>query len=84
LLFIIYTINLPVVRPRSYRFIYYFDTPALGRKHQSFGRVNKLAKLYVNEAIRLHGVPVFQLYRIGIQGSHRDCGLAYNRQCGQS
>jgi hypothetical protein len=39
LLFIIYTINLPVVRPRSCRVIYYFDTPALGRRHQSFGRV---------------------------------------------
>jgi len=40
LLFIIYTIGLPVVRPRSCRVIYYFDTPALGRRHQSFGRVN--------------------------------------------
>jgi len=39
LLFIIYTINLPVVRPRSCRIIYYFDTPAFGRRHQSFGRV---------------------------------------------
>ena len=39
LLFIIYTINLSVVRPRSCRVIYYFDTPALGRRHQSFGRV---------------------------------------------
>jgi len=41
LLFIIYTINLPVVRPRSCRVIYYFDTPALGRRHQSFGRVSE-------------------------------------------
>jgi hypothetical protein len=40
LLFIIYIINLPVVRPRSYRVIYYFDTPTLGKRHQSFGRVN--------------------------------------------
>ena len=39
LLTIIYTINLHVVRPRSCRVIYYFDTPALGRRHQSFGRV---------------------------------------------
>jgi hypothetical protein len=39
LLTIIYTINLLVVRPRSCRVIYYFDTLALGRKHQSFGRV---------------------------------------------
>jgi len=39
LLTIIYTINLPVVRPRSCRVIYYFDTPALGRRHQYFGRV---------------------------------------------
>jgi len=41
LLTIIYTINLPVVRPRSCRVIYYFDTLALGRRHQSFGRVKK-------------------------------------------
>ena len=41
LLTIIYTINLPVVRPRSCRVIYYFDTPALGRRHQSFGRVSR-------------------------------------------
>jgi len=41
LLSIIYTINLPVVRPRSCRVIYYFDTPALGRRHQSFGRVTR-------------------------------------------
>jgi hypothetical protein len=45
LLFIIYTINLPVVRPRSCRVIYYFDTPALGRRHQSFGRVRFLVTL---------------------------------------
>jgi len=42
LLTIIYTINLPVVRPRSRRVIYYFDTPTLGKRHQSFGRVKKL------------------------------------------
>jgi len=42
LLTIIYIINLPVVRPRSCRVIYYFDTPALGRRHQSFGRVNNI------------------------------------------
>jgi hypothetical protein len=42
LLSIIYTINLPVVRPRSCRVIYYFDTPALGKRHQSFGRVIRL------------------------------------------
>ena len=45
LLTIIYTINLFVVRPRSYRVIYYFDTPTLGRRHQSFGRVNR-CRLY--------------------------------------
>jgi len=39
LLTIIYTINLSVVRPWSCRVIYYFDTLALGRRHQSFGRV---------------------------------------------
>jgi len=41
LLLIIYTINLPVVRRRPCRVIYYFDTPALGKRHQSFGRVIK-------------------------------------------
>jgi len=41
LLFIIYIVNIPVVRPRSCRVIYYFDTPALGRRRQSFGLVNK-------------------------------------------
>ena len=40
LLFIIYIVNLLVVRPRSCQVIYYFDTPTLGRRHQSFGRVN--------------------------------------------
>jgi len=48
LLTIIYTINLPVVRPRSCRVIYYFDTPALGRRHQSFGRVTSSIDLEEN------------------------------------
>jgi len=39
LLSIIYISNVPVVRPRSCQVIYYFDTPALGRRHQSFDRV---------------------------------------------
>ena len=43
LLFIIYTINFPVVQPRSCRVIYYFDTPTLGRRHQLFGRVTYLS-----------------------------------------
>jgi len=40
-LFVVYTVNLPVVRPRSCRVIYYFDTPTLGRRHQLFGHVTK-------------------------------------------
>ena len=48
LLTIIYTINLPVVRPRSCRVIYYFDTPALGRRHQSFGRVSEKQKWWAH------------------------------------
>jgi hypothetical protein len=39
LLFIIYIVYLPVVRPRSCQVIYYFDTPALGIRHQLFDRV---------------------------------------------
>jgi len=38
-LFVVYTVNLPVVRPRSCRVIYYFDTLTFGRRHQLFGRV---------------------------------------------
>nr|ABG37652.1 integrase [Populus trichocarpa] len=37
-------VNLLVVRPRSCRVIYYFDTSALGRRHRSFGRVNDVDK----------------------------------------
>jgi len=33
-----------VVRPQSCRVIYYFDTPALGRRHRSFGHVNDVDK----------------------------------------
>jgi len=40
LLFIIYIVHLPVVRPRFYRVIYYFNTPALEIRHQLFDRVN--------------------------------------------
>jgi len=38
-LFVIYIIHLPVVRPRSCRVIYCFDTLALGIRHQLFDRV---------------------------------------------
>ena len=29
-----------MVRPRSCRVIYYFDTPTLGKRHQSLGKLN--------------------------------------------
>jgi hypothetical protein len=45
LLIIIYTINLSVIQPRSFRVIYYCDTPALGIRHQLFDRVKFLAPL---------------------------------------
>jgi len=51
LLTIIYTINLPVVRPRSCRVIYYFDTRTLGRRHQYFGHV-KQQKQQIASVIR--------------------------------
>jgi len=51
LLFIIYTINLHVVRPRSCRIIYYFDTLTFGKRHQFFGRViifsSKFSQLFL-------------------------------------
>jgi hypothetical protein len=37
-----------MVRPRSCRVIYYFNTPALGIRHQSFDRVNYF---WVNRAV---------------------------------
>jgi hypothetical protein len=44
-----------VVRPRSYRVIYYFYTPTLGRRHQSFGRVTYLRlKFHVNRSSERH------------------------------
>ena len=46
LLFIIYIVHLPVVRPRSCRIIYYFDTPALGIRHQLFDLV-KVNQLFI-------------------------------------
>ena len=64
LLFIIYTINLHVVRPRSCRVIYYFDTPALGRRHQSFGRVICLSSIPVffsMKHISIDKIPVVTL-----------------------
>jgi hypothetical protein len=39
LLFVVYIVDLLVVRPRSYRVIYYFDTHALGIRYQSFDHV---------------------------------------------
>jgi hypothetical protein len=39
IIFVIYIVNLPIVRPPSCRVIYYFDTPALGIRHQQFDRV---------------------------------------------
>jgi len=38
-LFVVYIVNLPMVRPRSCRVIYYFDTPTLGRRHQLLDHV---------------------------------------------
>ena len=42
-LFVIYTVNLHVVQPRSCQVIYYFDTLALGIRHQSFDCVTYLS-----------------------------------------
>jgi len=40
-----------MVRPRSCRVIYYFDTPALGRRHQIFDRV-KIDVTFLYETCR--------------------------------
>jgi hypothetical protein len=46
ILLIIYIVDLPVVRLRSCRVIYYFDTPALGIRHQLFNHVTWLGLLF--------------------------------------
>ena len=52
-LFVVYTVNLPVVRPRSCRVIYYFDTPTLGRRHQLFDHVRRLPNQETNERMKI-------------------------------
>jgi hypothetical protein len=42
----------PYGRPRSCRVIYYFDTPALGIRHQSFDRVSLQRGMWVFQASR--------------------------------
>jgi hypothetical protein len=44
-LFVVYTVNLFVVRPWFCWVIYYFDTPILRRRHQLFDRVKGVCKL---------------------------------------
>ena len=44
-LFVVYIVNLYMVRPRSCRDIYYLYTPTLGRRHQLIDRVKFLASL---------------------------------------
>ena len=44
--------------------------------------VDKLAKTYINEVVRLHGI-LMSLYRIEIPGSPLDFGRAYNVPWGQ-
>jgi hypothetical protein len=44
ILFVIYIVDLSVVRPRSCRVIYYFDTSVLGIRHQSFDHVTLYQK----------------------------------------
>jgi hypothetical protein len=61
-----------VVRPRSCRVIYYFDTPALGRRHQSFGHVT-----YIIKEILLFTSYYFKSYlrtRINCIPRNDDCG----------
>jgi len=48
LLFIILYNSPPYVQPQFCRVIYYFDTPALGIRHQSFDRVKRYVLLSVS------------------------------------
>ena len=47
-----------MVRPRSCWVIYYFDTPAFGRRHQSFNHVNN----HINGKISLYLMKKYQIY----------------------
>jgi len=59
LLFVIYIVDLPVVRPRSYRIIYYFDTPALGIRHQYFDCVTAPTLFRISYGIINRGLNLF-------------------------
>jgi len=51
-----------MVRSRSCRVIYYFDTPALRRRHQSFGRVNLFYHFFFLGDINM--VPTIEEYDV--------------------
>jgi len=51
-----------MVRPRSCRVIYYFDTPALRRRHQSFDRVNLFYHFFFLGDINM--VPTIEEYDV--------------------
>jgi len=53
IIIIIIIVNLPVVRSWSCRVIYYFDTPTLGRRYQSFGRVRYTDPLLIAQIVRV-------------------------------
>jgi len=59
-----------VVRSRSCRVIYYFDTPALGRRHQSFGRVrNRNFQSQISQSASVDLLP-FRLEYLELQKSN--------------
>jgi len=64
-----------VVRPRSCRVIYYFDTPALGIRHQLFDRVISwilYPHLLLDRHVNLRGV-LSQI--LNIWDKQRTCGI---------
>ena len=48
-----------MVRPRSCRVIYYFDTPAFRRRYQSFGLINNFEKVFENDKFILFESGIF-------------------------
>ena len=59
-----------MVRPRSCRVIYYFDTPALGIRYQSFDRVNMLnvkhKRQYISEFMRF--LKIYDMLNVNYRG----------------
>ena len=72
-LFVLYTVNLLVVWPRSCRVIFYFDTLALGRRHQIFWSCQLTCFLFTNPVVELFDHIISHIININFRVKHISC-----------